>query len=165
MSQVIKEYEFKKKPEEIEYFEEEPLELNENFIFYHNKNKFRKDVTRLQNLFKEFTKNPLIATGIRDSYLKEELTENYLLILFTTGDTIKDTSKIIESYLHKDIEPNHFYLITASQYMLLLTKDMNGLISGIDAMEEIFKQTFEHYLAQKKFDEFVKISQFQMYGS
>ena len=46
--------------------------------------------------------------------------------------------------------------------MLLLAKDMDGLISGIDTMEEIFIQTFEDYFNRKKFEEYIKIPPFKM---
>ena len=89
MSKFIQEYEFEKAPEKIEYFDDEPLRLNQNFRFYHNKNKFRKYLTDLQYVFKEYTKIALQAPGIRDTYLKEKYTENYLITIFTTSETIK----------------------------------------------------------------------------
>ncbi len=83
MSKNLKEYVFKVKPTEIMYQDKEPLELNKNFIFFHNKIKFRKEITQLQNIFKEHTKTALPASGIRDSYLKEEYSEPFYIIIFT----------------------------------------------------------------------------------
>ncbi|MFX1239193.1 MAG: hypothetical protein ACFFAS_19110 [Promethearchaeota archaeon] len=161
----IIEYKFEKNLKEIEYIDGEPLSLSEKFIFYHNKNKFRKDITRLQNVFKNFTKNSLVASGIRDSYIKAEYSEKFLLILFTTGDQVEKTNEILEKHLKKDIQQDYFYLVADSTYMLLLAKDINGLISGIDIMEEIFTQTFNDYMEQKQFDDFIKICQFKIYSN
>ena len=42
MTEYIKEYEFKTPPDEIKYFDGEPLKLTSEFGFYHNKNTIRK---------------------------------------------------------------------------------------------------------------------------
>ncbi|MHA2088552.1 MAG: hypothetical protein ACW972_09760 [Promethearchaeota archaeon] len=52
MTDYIKKFEFKETPKEITYIEGAPLELNEDFVFFHNKSKARKDLTPLQYLFK-----------------------------------------------------------------------------------------------------------------
>lgn len=164
VSDYIKEYEFKIPPKEITYGDEEPLKLSNEFTFYHNKSKFRKELNRLQFLFKRYLKTSLIAAGIRDSYLKEKYSENILILLFTDNKIMKETNQIIEA--HSDVEPkilsNCFYLESSTRYILLLAKDMDGLISGIDTMEEIFTQTFEDYFRQKEFGEYIKIRQFKM---
>lgn len=162
MSEYIKEYKFENPPNEIMYYNDKPLELNNKFGFYHNKSKFRKELNRLQYLFQNYLKIPLVAAGIRDSYLKEEYTEEYLIVLFTTDEIVKKTNQIIEAHLDKAILRGCFYLENNSKYMLLLTKDIEGLISGINTIEEIFVQTFEHYFNQKKFDEYIKIRPFKL---
>ncbi|MHA1932724.1 MAG: hypothetical protein ACW96X_09310 [Promethearchaeota archaeon] len=162
MTDYIKKFEFKESPKEITYIEEKPLELNEDFVFFHNKNKVRKDLTPLQHLFKNYTQNPLLALGIRDSYLEEELTDKYLFIIFTTSKIIKDTNNIISGYTDNVINQGCFYLETNSDYMLLLTKDMDGLHSGTNIMEEILTQVLEDYFTRKNFEDFIKISQFKM---
>jgi len=158
--EYLNEFEFKETPKEISYIEGKPLILSDEFSFFHNKNKFRKELNRLQYLFKGYTKNSLVAAGIRDTYLKEEYTEKFLIILFTTNEIVKNANEIIEKYINKKFKPECFYLETTSNYMLLIAKEMKGLISGIDIMEEIFTQTFEDYLKQEKFDDYIKIRQF-----
>jgi len=108
MTDYIKKLEFKETPKEITYIEDKPLELNEDFVFFHNKSKVRKDLTPIQHLFKSYTTNPLLALGIRDSFLKKELTEQYLIILFNTSESIKNTDNIIARY--NDIEINQIYI-------------------------------------------------------
>ena len=162
MSDYIKECEFKIPPKEIIYGDEEPLKLSNEFSFYHNKNMFRKELNRLQNLFLRYLKTSLVAAGIRDSYLKEKYSENFLLLLFTDNKIMKETNQIIKAHSDVEIHPNCFYLESSTKYILLLAKDMDGLISGIDTMEEIFSQTFEDYFSRKKFDEYIKICPFKM---
>ena len=162
MSKNIKKYEFKSKPKDITYIDGEPLKLSKDFSFFHNKIKFRKELTRLQNFFKDFAKIPLQAAGIRDSYLKEEYSENFLLVIFTTSQIIKQADLIIEPHKNLEISPGCFYLESNSESMLLLAKDMEGLSFGVDTMEEIFSQTFEIYFEQKNFDEYIKIRPFKL---
>ena len=162
VSDYIKEYEFKHPPKEIKYYDDDPLKLSSEFSFYHNKSGFRKELNRLQYLFRDYLKTSLNAAGIRDSYLKEEYTENYLIILFTTSKNVKDTNQIIEAHSKIEILSGCFYLKSSSKYMLLLTKDMDGLNSGIDTLVEIFTQTFKDYFNRKKFDEHIKIRPFKM---
>lgn len=162
MSDFLKEFKFEKKPLKITYFDEEPLQLTNEFIFFHNKSKFRKELTQLQYLFKSYTKTTLHAAGIRDSYIEKAYTDEYLIILFTTNDIVKKTNQIIKNLYNLEISSGCFYLETTSSYMLLLTKDMDGLILGIGTMEEILKQIMENYLNQKKFDEYLKVRPFQL---
>ena len=75
---------------------------------------------------------------------------------------MKETNQVIEAHSDVEIHSNCFYLESSTKYMLLLAKDMDGLISGIDTMEEIFTQTFEDYFSRKKFDEYIKVCPFKM---
>lgn len=160
MYEYLNEFEFNETLKQLSYIEGEPLIINNQFSFFHNKNKFRKHLNRLQYIFKDYTNDSLVAAGIRDTYLKEEYTENFLIILFTTNEIVKNANEIIEKYVNKKFNPGCFYLEITSNYMLLIAKEMKGLISGIDIMEEIFIQTFEDYLKQEKFDDYIKIRQF-----
>ncbi len=162
MSKNIKKYVFKSKPKEITYIDGEPLKLSKDFSFFHNKIKFRKELTRLQNLFKDLAKIALQASGIRDSYLKEEYSENFLLVIFTTSQIIRQADLILEPHKNLELSPGCFYLESNSESMLLLAKDMEGLSFGVDTMEEIFSQTFEIYFEQKNFDEYLKIRPFKL---
>ncbi len=162
MSEYVKEYEFKNPPKEISYLEGEPLRLSDNFIFYHNKNKFRKELNRLQVVFQTHTKTPLVASAIRDTFLKEKYSDTYLIVFFTTGDFIKDLNGIVSTHVNEEINQGTFLLENTPNYMLLLAKDMEGLVLGIDIMEEIFQQTFSNYFSQKKLDDYIKIRPFKM---
>ncbi|MHA2280383.1 MAG: hypothetical protein ACXAC5_06000 [Promethearchaeota archaeon] len=162
MTDYIKKFEFKETLKEISYIDKPPLELNEDFVFFHNKSKVRKDLTPIQHLFKSYTTNPLLALGIRDSFLRKELTEQYLIVLFTTSEIIKDTDDIISGYTDVELNPGCFFLETNSDYMLLLTKDLEGLHSGTNILEEIFTQVLDDYFSRKNFDEFIKIPQFKI---
>lgn len=162
MSDYIKEFEFKETPKYLTYLEAKPLELNSDYIFFHNKNKFRKDLNRLQYTFKSYTNNPLMAVGIRDSYLKAEYSDDYLIVVFTTYSIIKNCNEIIEEKIGIKIEPNCFFLETTSEYMLLLAKDMKGLNLGIDIMEEILTQVMDNYLEKKNYDNYMKIRPFKL---
>ena len=99
----IREYKFENPFKELAYFDGEPLNLTDEFSFYHNKNKFRKELNNLQYLFKEYLNNPLHASGIRDTYIKEEYSENFLR---------PNSPEIILSWLHgdsyKDINNKYF---------------------------------------------------------
>ncbi len=162
MSKNIKKYVFKSKPKEITYIDGEPLKLSKDFSFFHNKIKFRKELTRLQIFFKDSAKIAPQASGIRDSYLKEEYSENFLLVIFTTNEIIRQANLIIEPHKNIELSPGCFYLQSNSESMLLLAKDMEGLSYGVDTMEEIFSQTFEIYFEQKNFDEYLKIRPFKL---
>jgi hypothetical protein len=130
-------------------------------VFFHSKSKIRKSLTQLQYLFKSHTSNPLLALGIRDAYLKKEFTNKYLVVLFTIQENAKDTNNIIEKYTDIEINEGCFYLITTSDYMLLLTKDTEGVNLGVSMMEEIFIQVLEDYFNKKNYDEYIKIHQFK----
>ena len=160
----LKEYVFKLKPDEITYLNDEPLELNKDLIFFHNKIKFRKEITQLQNIFKDYTKIALQASGIRDSYLEDEFAEKFYLILFTTHEIIRKANEIVEPNSHLELKAGCYYLESTSEYILLLAKDLSGLKSGVITMEEIFYQTFEDYLTQKNPEEYVKIRSFKIFN-
>jgi len=162
MTDYIKKFEFKETPKEITYIEESPLELNEDFVFYHNKSKVRRELTPLQYLIKSFTKNPLLALGIQDSFLKKEFTDKYFIILFAASEIVKKTNEIIAEYIDIEINQGCYYLVTTSDYMLLLTKDMDGLKSGAKTMEEILNQVLEDYFTKKNLDDFIKITRFKI---
>jgi hypothetical protein len=164
MSGYLTKFNFTTKLEEKKYVEGDPLQLNNEFNFFHNKNKFRKELNRLQYIFKNFTGNSLVASGIRDTYIKQEFTENNLIVLFTDNQVVKNTNNILEENLKREIKTGCFYIVSKSEYLLLVAKDMDGLISGIDVLEELFTQIFEHYMQQKNFEEYVKIRQFNAYG-
>ena len=164
MSNNIRDYEFRSDPKEITYLDDEPLKLEKDFSFFHNKNKFRKELTRLQMLFKNYTGITLLASGIRDSYLKEEYSENFYLVVFTTNQAIKDANKIIDPYKDTNIKPKCFYLECRTNYMLLLAKNMEGLVAGVDTIEDILTQTFKDYLEQKNRDDYVKIKPFKLFN-
>lgn len=164
MSEYIEEYEFKNQPKKITYFDADPLNLTKELNFFHNKNKFRKELTRLQYLFRDYTGFSLIASGIRDSFLKEEYTEKYLLIIFTDNEIIQKANDMIEKNLDIEFQPGCYYLEANSEYLLLLSKDMKGLVAGVDLMEEIFTQTFKHYFEQNNLNEFIKIRPFKLFN-
>ena len=105
---------------------------------------------------------PLLASGIRDSYLSEELSAQFLIVLFTDNKTITGANKIISSNQDVELKPGCFLLESTSDYMLLLTKDNEGLVAGIDMMESIFKQVFETYLKKQNLEDFVKIRPFNL---
>jgi len=159
---ILKEFEFDKSPKNITYFDNEPLKLNNEFIFFLNKSKFRKELTRLQNLIKSYIKTPLIVSGIRDTYLKKQYTEKYLIVLFTTSENVKEINAIIEAHSDIELSPGCVFLETNSEYLLLLTRNMEGLILGVNIMELILKQILEDYLNQKKFDEYITIRPFKL---
>ncbi|MHA1491236.1 MAG: hypothetical protein ACTSRI_16500 [Promethearchaeota archaeon] len=162
MSEYVNEFVFESAPKEITYYDGETLKLNNEFCFYHNKNKFRRELNRLQYLFKDYFKIPLLASGIRDSYLSEEFSNKYLIIIFTTQEIVKEVNEIINARSEITIPPGCFYLETTSKFILLLVKDMKRLILGVDMLEKILKQTFDHYFSQKKFNEYIQIRPFKM---
>jgi hypothetical protein len=164
MLNQLKEFIFKKPPKSITYVDGDPLKLTEKFDFFHNKTKVRKNLTQLQHLFKSYIKNPLLASGIRDSYLTEEYSEKYLMVLFTTPEIVKKSNEILASYSDIEITQGNYFLITTQEYMLLLTKDIEGINSGVEIMEEILKQVLEDYFDKKKFEDFIKIRQFKLFN-
>ena len=146
----------------INYIDAEPFALNNELSFFHNKNKFRKELNKLQYLFSEYTGTPLLASGIRDSYLSEKLSERFLIVLFTGNEIITNANSIIGKHQNIELKPNCFYLESSSNYMLLLSKDFEGLVSGIDVMLSIFKQVFEDYLQKGDFEDVVRIQPFTL---
>ena len=158
----LTEFKFKRSPKSITYLEGEPLKLTEEFDFFHNKSKLRKGLNQLQYLFKSYIKNPLLASGIRDSYLTEEYTEEYLIILFTTPEIVKKSNEILASYSDIEFTQGNFFLITTPDYVMLLTKDMDGINSGIESMEEILNQVLEDYFNKENFEDHIKIRQFKL---
>jgi len=164
MSKNIRDYEFRSNPKEITYLDDVPLKLDKNFSFFHNKNKFRKELTQLQLIFNDYTKISLPASGIRDSYLKEEYSENFFVVIFTTNQVIKDANQMIDPYKDTNIKPGCFYLESTPNYMLLLAKNMEGLTSGIATLMDIFTQTFEIYFNQNNRDDYIKIKPFKLFN-
>jgi hypothetical protein len=153
---------FENPPKSISYLKGEPLKLTENFDFFHNKSKIRKSLNQLQYLFKSYTKTPLLASGIRDTYLSEEFTEEYLIVLFTTPDVIKKANDILTLYSDIEFTEEDFFLITTQEYILLLTKDITALNVGVSYLEEILSQVLEEYFNKKEFEDFIKVSQFKL---
>jgi len=164
MSKNIRDYEFRSKPKEITYVDDAPLKLDKNFSFFHNKNKFRKELTQLQLIFNDYTKISLPASGIRDSYLKEEYSEKFFVVIFTTNQVIKGANQMIDPYKDTNIKPGCFYLESTSNYMILLAKNMEGLTSGIATLVDIFTQTFEIYFKQNIRDDYIKIKPFKLFS-
>lgn len=162
MSTFLKEFEFEKAPFKIKYLDGEPLRLTNEFIFFHNKSKFRKELNQLQYLIKSYTKIALHAAGIRDSYLKEEHSEKWLIILFTTPETVKKSNEILGRHSELELKSGCFYLHTTSEYILLLSKDMVGLKKGIEAMENILTQVLADYMNQNRFDDYIKVCSFEL---
>jgi hypothetical protein len=61
-----------------------------------------------------------------------------------------------------ELNPSCFYLETVSNYMFLLSRDIEGLTLGIATMEIILKQILEDYVNQKRFDDYIKICPFKL---
>lgn len=162
MSNYLKKFNFKQDPESITYTDAEPFALNNELNFFHNKNKFRKELNKLQYLFQEYTGTPLLASGIRDSYISEQLSDKFLMVIFTDNEKITEANEIISKHQNIELKPGCFYLESTSNYMILLSKEIEGLVQGIDIMESIFKQVFEDYVKKQNFDEFVKIQPFRL---
>ncbi|NVM37409.1 MAG: hypothetical protein HWN81_17570 [Candidatus Lokiarchaeota archaeon] len=162
MSNFLKEFKFEKSPLKITYLDKEPLKLSNELIFFHNKSKFRKYLTQLQYLIKSYTNTPLHAAGIRDSYLKEEFSEKFLIVLLSTSETIKRTNEIIKPHSEMELNNGCFYLEVDTNFMFLLSRDMEGLILGVNTMEIILKQIMEDYMNQKQFDDYIKICSFKL---
>ncbi|MGV9171608.1 MAG: hypothetical protein ACOC44_05290 [Promethearchaeia archaeon] len=164
MSEYIKEYEFESAPKEITYSDGEPLKLTNKFRFYHNKSFFRKALNPLQYLFKSYLKQALMAVGIRDTYLKREYGDNYLMVIFTEPDKIHNANKIVGEYASEEFDDKCYYMKSTSDYLLLIAKNKDLLLEGIDTLKTILSQTLEDYLRQKEFDEFIKIRNFTLCG-
>ena len=162
MSTFLKEFKFEKTPSKITYLDEEPLKLSNEYIFFHNKSKFRKELNRLQYLIKSYTKIPLHAAGLRDSYLKQEYFKNYFIVLFSTSEIAKKSNEIMDTISDKVLNPGCFYLKTSSDFMVLISRDVEGLNLGIETMEIILKQVLEDFMNQKKFDDYIKVGSFEL---
>ncbi len=162
MSPFISEFSFKKTPKKITYLDGPALNLTNELSFYHNKNRFRKELTRLQLILKNFINQSLPASGIRDSYLKQEYSDNYLIVILTNKDIIKNATEIVKGINPIIMNPGCFYIESKSEYLLLLAKDMDGLNSGIEHIESILTQILEDYLNNKNFEEFIQIRQFSL---
>ena len=164
MTNHLKEFELNKDSVKISYNDGEPLELNNDFNFFHNKNKFRKELNKLQYLFRNYTGDSLVASGIRDTYLKKEISENFLIIFFATNDTVKNANDFIEPKKNLAIEEGCYYLESTTNHLLLLSKDMVGLTAGINILESIFTQVFEHYLQVNNPEDHAEIRPFEIYS-
>lgn len=164
MSKNIRDFDLRSKSSKITYLDDEPLKLDKNFVFFHNKIKFRKELTRLQLIFKDYTNITLPASGIRDSYLKEEYSEKFYIVIFTSNQFIKDANQIIDPHKETNFKPGCFFVESATNYLLLLAKDMEGLTSGIDTLYDIFTQTFELYIEQKDLEDYIKIRPFKLFN-
>jgi len=164
MSKNTRDFDLRSNPREITYLDDEPLKLDKNFVFFHNKNKFRKELTRLQLIFKDYTSISLPASGIRDSYLKEEYSNNFYIVIFTSNQFIKDADQMIDPHKDTIFKSGCFFLESTTNYMLLLAKDMEGLTSGIDTLYDIFTQTFELYIEQKDLEDYIKIRPFKLFN-
>ncbi len=162
MSSYLDKFEIDPKGDQIKYMSGTPLKLTEKFSFYHNKNFFRKELNNLQNLMKNYVGTTLTASGIRDSYLAEKYTENYLIVLFTDNEKIRTSNEILASKSSISIKSSCYYLEVTQDYFLLLTRDIEGLKVGIQSMELVLKQVLEHYFAQKNLDEYIQIRPFQL---
>ena len=62
----------------------------------------------------------------------------------------------------KVLNPGCFYLKTSSDFMVLISRDVEGLNLGIETMEIILKQVLEDYMNQKKFDDYIKVGSFEL---
>jgi hypothetical protein len=163
MSRYLDKYEFEKIPKEIKYYDDEPLKLNDEFQFFHNKNVFRKDINDLQYLFKDYVNFALHAAGIRDSFLKEEYTESSLILIFTTPIVIHEANKIFESN-NKSVDKGCFYIRSTSEYIFLKANEMKGMKAGLEILYVILKQTLDDYFNRKNFDDYIKIRPFEIYS-
>ena len=163
MSRYLDKYEFEKIPKEIKYYDDEPLKLNDEFQFFHNKNVFRKDINDLQYLFKDYVNFALHAAGIRDSFLKEEYTESSLILIFTTPIVIHGANKIFESN-NKSVDKGCFYIRSTSEYIFLKANEMKGMKAGLEILYVILKQTLDDYFNRKNFDDYIKIRPFEIYS-
>ncbi len=163
MSRYLDKYEFENPPKEIKYYDDEPLKLNNEFQFFHNKNTFRKEITDLQYLFKEYVNFALNAAGIRDSFLKEEYTESNLILIITTPKVIHEANKIFESY-NRGVDKGCFYIRSTSEYIFLKANELKGMKDGLDIIYDILKQTLDDYFNQKKFDDYIKIRPLEIYS-
>jgi hypothetical protein len=162
MSSYLTEFIFKKIPKTLLYLDGAPLNLSNEFSLFHNKNWFRKELTRLQLVFKNHINQTLTASGIRDTYLKKEYGENFLILILTTNEMIKKANQIVETANALEINLGCFYIESRSEHLLLIAKDKKGLVSGIDYLEDILTQILGDYLKKKNFDEYIQLRQFSL---
>ena len=158
-----KKFEFENEPKAITYNESNPLKLTNEFRFYHNKLKFRKNLNDLQYLFQEYLKFPLIAAGIRDTYVKVEYTENYLFMILTTPEIIKDTNRIIKEFVEKDPGKDCYYIKCTEEWFLLFAKNLKAIRAGIERSHKMLKQILKSYFETQEYDEYIKIPAFLLY--
>ena len=97
-------------------------------------------------------------------YIKKKYSESFFIIIFSTYDIIQTIDDIIENYLDIIIKERCFFLESNSDYMILLSKDMDGISAGINAMEEILGQVLHNYFNKKQFEENIKILPFRLYS-
>jgi len=150
-------YEFSKKPQFIEYHEEEPLKLHKNLNLFHSKVKIRKFITGLQNLFKERIGIPLDAPAIRDTYLKKEYSDKYLILFCAELEKEKELNIIIDNFEKNQIKSSGYEIEITRDFILLKTIDLKGFEIGINSLKTIFEQIFSKYFSEKKFDEYIQI--------
>ena len=112
---------------------------------------------------REYVNLALHASGIRDTYLREEYTKNNLLLIFTTPEVIHKADQIFETH-NKIVENGCFYIRSTSEYTFLKATDMKGMKAGIEIFYDLLKQTLDDYFNQKKFDDFIKIRPFEIYS-
>ena len=157
-------YRFTKEPTKFEFVEGSPLKLSNKLNFFHSKNKFRKELNRLQYIFKDYTGFSLLAPGIRDSYLKNEYIEKFLIVILASNETIVNANEIIQKYSSLNLKEGCYFIESSSDHILLLATNMDGLIEGLDQLEELFHQIFRAYLEKQNFDDFVEVKPFLMQG-
>ncbi|MBY9007804.1 MAG: hypothetical protein KGD63_13765 [Candidatus Lokiarchaeota archaeon] len=146
----------------LEFTTGDSLKIISDFKFYHNKLKFRKELNILQYLFKKYLGNPLQAAGIRDTYLNENNTESFYILFFSTYEAIKKLNGIMNNYLDLNIEKGCFFIESKSEYMILLSKDEEGIIAGIHTMDNILDQILDDYFQKKKFEGYIEIFPFKL---
>jgi len=84
--------------------------------------------------------------------------------LFTTPEVVESINSIIEKNSNIVLAEGAYYITTTSKFLLLLAKDLKGINSGINIMEEILKQILEAYFDKKNFEDFMKIHPFKLYN-
>lgn len=150
-------YEFPTKPQIIEYYEDEPLKLHKNLNLFHNKVKLRKFITSLQNLFKDRVGIPLDAPAIRDTYLKKEYSDKYLILLCSELEIEKELNTIIDKYEKNQLKSSGYEIEVTKDFILLKAIDLMGFEIGINSLKSIFEQAFSKYFSENKFDKYIQI--------
>ncbi len=146
----------------VEFHSGDSLKITSEFKFYHNKLKFRKEINTLQFLFKKYLDNPLQATGIRDSYLDEEYSNTFLILIFSTYENIKNLNIFMKKYKELEIDHSCFFTESNSEYIILLSKDIEGIKEGIHILEDIFNQILTKYFENRNFNEYIQIFPFKI---